>query len=496
MSSLKQKTFSGVKWQVINKVAQKVISILTFGVLARILTPSIFGLFALGFVAIDGFHVFKTFGLDTALIRRKGDIDEAADTAYVVVQAMGVVLFGICFVIAPFAAQFFHNPNLVMVIRVLALIFVLNTFSKIPSTLLTKQMRFDVLSVIDLIGSIINSACAIAFALISPTVWCLVWAYLIKQTVITVLSWYFSGFRFKWRFNFKIAKELFNFGKFMLGLSILWYIGGNIDNIVVGRILGAALLGYYALASNIGDFINTHFIYVLESVMFPAYSSIQHDREEVTRVYLKTTKFVSFVSMPFSIALVFLSKEIVAAFYGVKWLSIVPLIQILGSVQFVAPILICSGSVFLASGKPQYNYRITLCSLLAKIPCLIFFTHWWGLLGAVCVDVVTLFVTAPINVMLVRKLTTFRFRNFLVQFLPSLCCSLIMLVAIQAVKVILYYHPLSDFAHNSLTLLTLCLAGVVSYVSAIFFIDRDSLKEGVKLILKLEKPKVPASVGA
>src|SRR3989338_1298272 len=107
MVSLKQKTFSGIKWQVINKIAQKVISVGTFAVLARILGPSIFGLFALAFVAIDGFQIIKSFGLDSALINRKDNIDEAADTAYVLIQAQGIILFTVCFLVAPLAALFF-----------------------------------------------------------------------------------------------------------------------------------------------------------------------------------------------------------------------------------------------------------------------------------------------------------------------------------------------------------------------------------------------------
>ena len=168
--SLKQKTFSGVKWQVINKVLQKAISVGTFAILARILEPSVFGLFALAFVAIDGFHILKSFGLDSALVQRKDNIEEAADTAYVIVQAQGIILFAICFLIAPLAAHFFHNPQVESVIRALGVIFIFNSFSKIPTTLLVKNMRFNITSAIELVGSVVNSVCAVSFALISPTV--------------------------------------------------------------------------------------------------------------------------------------------------------------------------------------------------------------------------------------------------------------------------------------------------------------------------------------
>ncbi len=484
MASLKQRTVSGVKWQVLNKVTQKVISVASFAVLARILEPSVFGLFALGFVAIDGFHILKSFGFDSALIQRKEDIKEAADTAYVIVQAQGILLFGVCFLIAPIATQFFKNPQIESVIRALGVIFIFSSFSKIPTTLLAKTMRFNLISIIDLAGSIINSLCAIGFAIISPTVWSLVWAYVIKQITVSIMSYFASGYRFGFHFNAKIAKELFGYGKFVVGLSVLSYVWGNLDNIVVGKILGVTLLGYYALSANIGNFINTHFMQALSGVMFPAYSSIQHDRAEVTRVYLKTTKFVSLISVPFSVALIFLAKELVLAMYGARWLEIVPLIRILGTMQLVVPILICSGSVFLGCGKPQFNYRIILWGLIIKIPCLIFFTSKWGLMGTVSTDVVTLLITSPIYIFFVRKIVSFKFLDFLKQFLPSIYCSLVMALVIQVVRMILSDYPLPIiFGRNTLGLLMLILSGFAAYFIAIFFIDRPSLREAVKLLL-------------
>ena len=135
------------------------------------------------------------------------------------------------------------------------------------------------------------------------------------------------------------------FGKFMLGLSLLGFIGTNLNNAVIGRMLGVVSLGYFALAANIGNFINTHFTHLISRVMFPAYSSIQGDREALKRAFLKTCKFISIVSLPFAILLITLSKEFVMTLYGEKWLSIIPLIRIFGFIQLSVPIVACSGSV-------------------------------------------------------------------------------------------------------------------------------------------------------
>ncbi len=487
MTSLKQKTFSGVTWQMAGKILQKVISVATFAILARILQPSTFGLFALAFTAIDGFHIFKSFGFDTALIQRREDLEGANNTAFFVVQVSGILLCAVCYLAAPFVAHFFHNQDLLSIIRALGIIFIFNGFSRIPSTLLAKEMRFNVLSVIDLIGGIVNCIAAVGFALISPTIWSLVGAYILKQLTIAVLTRQFSGFRIKWRFNFQIAKELLHFGKFMVGLGLLNYVVVNLNNIIAGKILGVVALGYYALAANIGNFINSHFTALLENVMFPAYASIQSDLSDVKRAFFKTTKFVSILSLPFGIALILLAKEFVTTLYGVKWLSIVPLIQIFGAMQLLIPILICSGSLFLGCGKPRYNFDLTFYPLLLKLPLLILFAKHWGILGIALSEVVILIIFTPVNIILVRKIIDFGYGEFLAQFLPSIYGSVFMAAALLALKGFIPSLPFpSAVFHHILPLLIYSLAGLAAYLAAFFLMDRPAVREIVRM-LKLER---------
>ncbi len=224
MVSLKQRTVSGFKWQLANKVLQKVISVITFAILARILEPSTFGLFALAFIAIDGFQVLKSFGLDSALVQRKEGVEEAAHTAFFIIQTSGIIMFFISFLIAPLAARFFHNAAVESVIRALGFVFIFNCFARVPSALLMKQMRFKLISIIDLISSIMNCVFAVLLSFFTRSVWSLVGAYLIKQITLAVLTRFYSGYKLKWHFNPRIAKELFGYGKFMVGLGVLWYI--------------------------------------------------------------------------------------------------------------------------------------------------------------------------------------------------------------------------------------------------------------------------------
>lgn len=493
--TLKEKTLSGIKWQVFNKIAQKVISVATFAVLARVLEPTVFGLFAAAFIAIDALQFFKSFGLDSALIHRKNEtVEEAirsANTAFYIIQSWGVLLFLVAVLAAPLAGHFFKDPKLIPIIQALGIIFIFTCFSKVPTTLLQKNLKFKEIMAMDFAGSIVNSAFAIVLAIITRNVWGLVFAYILKQITITALSWYFSGFKLKWTFDRKIAKELFGYGKFMIGLNLLWFFGHHMNDLVVGRMLGVTVLGYLVLAENIGNFINTHFTALIANVMFPAYSSIQHDKSAVKRAYLKTIKFVTLVSAPFSVFLICLADEFVHILYGEKWLAIVPLIQMFGITQLMIPITWCSGPIFLGCGKPKYTFYMALAGIIVRFPVLVYFTSLWGMQGAVLSMVLIVALFTPINIHYVKKLVSFKYSEFFKALWVSYISAFALYFVITLLRMLVdstlnidqfAWHYVAEFFLFGLT-------GALLYAAVVFVMDRDALMEIKGLIIR--KTSVP-----
>ena len=489
MMSLKRKTISGFKWLSMNHILQKVISVCTFAVLARILEPSTFGLFAMAFIAVDGLSLFKTFGLDGGIIQKKEVSQAANDTAFVLIFSMSATLSVLCFLIAPWVGRFFNHSELVSIVRALGVVFILGGFGRVPSAVLTRQLRFRLISVIDLSGSTANSIFAVIFAFLWPNIWSLVGAYFVKHTLVAVLSWYFSGYRFKWHFDFKHARELFSFGKFLIALSVVAYIGSNVSNLVIGKIMGAASVGFYTLAVNIGNVVNNNFTHIISRVMFPAYSQIQDDLESVTRAYLKTIKFILMISLPFSIALICLSEEFVLTLYGIKWISIVPLIRILGVIQMLAPIVHASGSLYRGCGRPDYDFNLNLVFLAINIPIMVLFTMWWGLTGTVVASLVTILVDAPVSIFLVNRLTGLKLSDFLKQLGPAAFCSAIMFLSISSVKIVLktYMSSNSIGLFPWFVLIVLSAVGALTYAVAFYFVDRKTTIEVKSMILNLER---------
>ncbi|MBU3758784.1 MAG: lipopolysaccharide biosynthesis protein [Candidatus Omnitrophica bacterium] len=494
--SLKKKTVSGFKWQIVLQVAAKGLSVVTFAFLARILDPSVFGLFALAFVAIDGLSLFKSFGIDAGLIQRKEDSEEVRSTAFWLVMVSGFLMGIFCLAAAPLAAAFFKNPEAQSVIQALALVFVINGFGKVPSALLTRQMRFRTISLIQLAGGCVNSAAAVGFALISPSIWSLVWAYLIKTAVMDVLSWKCSGFRLKFIFSKSVARDFWSYGSVLMAGGIARFLTENLNAIAVGRMLDTTKVGYLALANNVASFINTHFTYLILRVLFPAYASVQDDPSELKRIYLKVLKYICYFTVPFCAALALLAHDLVLTLYGEKWLLIVPVMQAACAVQLLASISCGAGPVFMACGRPKYALHVTLAGLALRIPLLIVMTRAGGLMGAVCSDLAVNLILLPMNAALVKKSVPFRWSEFVTAILPAASAS-----ACMAVGLVLggwfAGSTASGRLENSplLRLLFGAAVGGSAYAASLWCFHRQDFFEIIRLIFRSEGKTLSGKAG-
>lgn len=482
MQNLKQKTVSGFKWLIVNQIGQRLIRIVSFAILARILNPSIFGLFAMAFIAIDGFSIIKNMGIDAALIQRPEgeDFEKTKHTAFWLIQIVGVCIFLACLFSAPVAGRMLHNDEVVTLIQILGLVFIISNLGKIPMVMLSRKMRFKVISMIEMIAAMINSVTAVILALIWPNVWSLVIAYLLKQIVTAVWAWYHEPYRVRAIFDWRIASELFHFGKFLFGSACISYALLNVDNIVVGRFLGAAALGYYVLARNIAAFADLNVIRHISRVFFPAVASIQDDPEAVKASFLKIVRFISMISIPIACVLLIMPAELVRVLYGEKWLSIVPLIQVIAITQLIAPLLGCAWPLFNGCGRPEYGFRTSTLRLILKVPILLYMTIKFGLMGVVYSNLVLFIIIFPIVYHLCRKITSFSHLEFIKQIMPAATSALAMAVVLVLVKELVALRPMVGF-HHAIVLALLGFFALAGYTATFWVIDRKAVKEAVKL---------------
>jgi O-antigen/teichoic acid export membrane protein len=381
MVSLKHKTISGIKWTLVTSIVQRVISFGTTIVLARILSPADFGLFALAFVMIDGFGVFKSLGFDSALVRRKDDIEKACNTAFFLIPAMGMTLFVILFFFAPIGAKFLNNSQVTPIIRTLALIFVITTFGKVPQTILYRDMKFKYKSIAEVSGLIVYSSTALVLALNGFGVWSLVVAYVLRNLIQISIEWHFSGWKPKFEFDKAIAWDMFHFGKFISLGAIIGFLSSNLDNILIGKLLGVTMLGYYAIAMNMATFLSQYFLNKIGFIMYPAYSKIQDDLEDAKRVMLKALRYISMLIFPFSFFLCVFAYDILRLVVGEKWIPATNVLKVLAFVGIFRAFGTVIWPLLLAKGKSKADYQISLAQFLIFLVLIIPLAIKFKLLG-------------------------------------------------------------------------------------------------------------------
>lgn len=475
MGSLTNKTASGVKWQAINVIVQKGMSIVTFAILARLLTPNAFGLFAMAFVVLDGFGLFESMGLDAGLIRTKDVKEEECHTAFVMSLMAGCALCVITLIAAPFMATFFDMPRLANVLRALAFMFILSSVSKVPKALLHRGLDFKSSVFSRIGGNIINAVVVVVVAYFTRNVWALVIAHFFKQMFMTVLLFYFSGYRPKFVWNKEAADQLFNFGKFIVAVAVISYIGANINRMYVGRVLGAAALGYYAVANNLGNFLNANFMNQIYTVTFPAFASIQDDHERLKRGFLKGLRYISLIAIPFGLTLIFMAENIVLVLFGDKWLPVIPLIRLFGIMQILAPLMGTFGGIYMAKGQSNYLFMLTLATISIKFPLYFLLSPKFGLEGVVMAEILAFLIMVPVRVYLIKRLIGVK----LTEFLGSTSINLLSGVIMALAYLLMQSSPLGMIMvfGNSLPLIQLCVWGGIgcfAYLLSVFIFDRST----------------------
>ncbi|MBP7055541.1 MAG: lipopolysaccharide biosynthesis protein [Candidatus Omnitrophica bacterium] len=365
--ALKQETISGIKWQVGMSLAQKAISFLGTIILARHLGPSVFGLFAFAMVIEGSFELFKSMGIDSALIRRQGDFKKAANTAFLIIPLLGVALFLAMFFSAPSIGNMLGNKDIVPILRALGIIFVFSCFARVPSAILEKRMEFKRISIAEFYSSILFTGFAIIFAFLSFEVWSLVFAYIIKTFFYMVMVFMFARWRFTFDFDIKLAKEMIVFGKFIFLATLVAFLKSNLDNLLVGKLLGVTMLGYYAVAFNVANLCYDYIGSKIGRVIYPAYSKLSRDFDNMRNAFLKTFKYTAIFVIPIGLGTFFLAKDFLLLAYGEKWVDAYKVLQILAWAGIFNTLPVPLRAIFFTMNKPN------LAFFMSAIQVVIFF---------------------------------------------------------------------------------------------------------------------------
>ncbi len=482
MTELKKQTVSGIKWLVGSSFLQKAIQTSAAIVLARILGPAEFGLFALAFVAIDALGLFKSMGFDSALIQRKDDIEKAANTAFFIIPVLGIALYLILAISAPFIGRFLNNQNVISVVRALGIVFVIGCFGKVPQILMEKNMQFKKVSIIEIGTAIVFSASAIIFALLKFGVWSLVIAYILKTIYQNTLIFIYAKWRPRFEFDRKIALEMFHFGKFLFLGGIVWFLKMNLDNLLVGKILGVTALGLYAIAFNIANFSADYFGGKIQRVIFPAYSVMQSDLGDLKRASLSVLKHISLIAIPFGITIFLLGGELLRFVYGEKWIGATSVLKILAWAGIFNTLPTGFGAIFLACGKPKIGFYITTLQVAIFFIFITPMVRLFSINGVGMVVAVSGFVGFIVTLGWVKKLLSISLSDIYQSLKPALISSLAMALGVLFLKNMFLQNNIVAIVPYNFILLFFFAISI--YAFSLFRVEKTLLIEIREMLFK------------
>ncbi|HEY81277.1 MAG TPA: lipopolysaccharide biosynthesis protein [Caldilineae bacterium] len=406
MSFRKQVT-SSAAWVGLSTAIIKVLSFITITlVLAQVLNPSDFGLVGMAWLAINAFDFLRELGVTAALVYRQGeDEDVAADVAYIALAVTSVIIYILVFTTAPYIERFFSDSQgLTQILRVLALTMLINAVGQVPYTLMAKNLDFRNKAVPEIMAGVSNSIVAITLALTGFGVWALVGGYITDSILRNSLVWLFTTWRPRWRFQRTIWREMFDYGKHVVSSRVLIFGITNIDDAMIGRVLGSSALGFYTLAYRLSNLPATHMTKLVSNVMFPAFSKIQKDRERIRRIFFQTIHAIGLLAAPISIATIVLGPTFVHEYYLGRWDEAIVAMQWLTVYGFARAIAANMGPIMRAMGKPQWLSTLALWRFTTMVLFLYPAILWKGIVGVSILSAVVAVVDFGIAAWITNRL--------------------------------------------------------------------------------------------
>ncbi len=298
-------------------------------VVIRKLAPDDYGLMSMAMVLIGFFTMIGDFGLYGAIVQRREVTRRQLEQVLGFVLLVNLGFFSLVYAGAPLAADFYAEPRLIEMLRVLSSVFLLVPLYIIPHSLLLKEMNFKKTSLIDLAGSISAASTSLVLAFQGFGVWALVYGTLVMFLVRTAGFLLVGASIFRPSFRFREIKEMLSFSSFFTGTMILKYFLLKTDLVIGGKFLGASALGLYAVANQLAFTPLEKISSIILQVAFPAFSKLQHDMGAFSSHFLKALRILNVITIPCFAGIAILAPYIVHFLLGPKWEQVILPAQIL-----------------------------------------------------------------------------------------------------------------------------------------------------------------------
>ncbi|EON77503.1 putative lipopolysaccharide biosynthesis protein [Lunatimonas lonarensis] len=386
MSTETRQIISGVKWTSIQFALN---TLFKFGVkllLAKLLLPDDFGLVGMTSIFIAIAEAASELGMGAALIQKSSD-EEAVplySTAYWSGLVWGLGLYLImALIVGPFAASFYEEPSLKVLLPVLSIGVLIKPLNLIHTVILTRKMDFKKLALINNLSALIAGVLGLSLAFLGFGIWSLVINNVLAILLSVPMLFYITKWKPLFEWNASYFREIFGFGAFSTGTVIFGTITYNVDNLLIGKFLGAKMLGSYTVAFALTEQLRMTISSILNKVMFPVFGKNQKNTELLGKYFLNILNINAIFIYPIMGFLFLFSEVLILGFFGEEWVDAIVPLKLLSVAVMVHLIVNSFAAIIRGIGKPELEMKIIVSlTLFILIPGLYFGISFFGLIGA------------------------------------------------------------------------------------------------------------------
>ena len=426
---------AGLKWTVGETWGQQALHLVVFVFLARLLSEADFGLVALAAVFVSFAQLVVDQGLGDALIQRREITRRQVDTAFWVALGTGAVLTGLGLLLGPAIGGLLGEPALGPVLQVLSLTFLLSAFSSIQIALLRRQLAFRSLAMRAIVATIGGGIAGISLALAGFGVWALVAQQVAAAVLSVLLLWRISPWRPGRSFSWPDFRDLFRFGINVVGSDFLSFLSRNLDNLLIGAVLGTVPLGLYAVGYRILAVSQTLLLNVARRITFPAFARLQHDPARLVRAYFRVTRTGAAVILPGYVGLALVAPELTVVLFGERWAEAGLVASTLFLIGPVLSVQAFSNSLLNAAGHPEVVLRFRLLTTVLNVIGFAI-AVWFGIIAVAAAFVMRGYLLLPLNLRWMRAYAGVPMGPYLRQLVPAATVTVAMASAVLVIKVL------------------------------------------------------------
>jgi PST family polysaccharide transporter len=472
-SEVAKKTMHGIGWNYLAFGFAKALNILTISILAHLLAPKHFGLVALATLTTDYLSVLSDLGLDSALVQRRQNVERSANIAFSLDVTAGVILTVVTYFIAPYAAVLFHEPEATSVIRWVGLTFILTAAGSANNALLQRELNFRKRIIPNLASTVVKAVISIGMAVAGFGVWSLVAGQLLGTATSSALLWIMTPWRPKLDWDTPIGKQLLRFGFPIMSNNALSVWEQNFDYFIIGILYNSSQLGVYTLAYRLPQTLVLSMLWLITSVLFPAFSSLQDQKAHLKKSFLSSLRYVQLFVTPLCLGMFVAADPLIRVLFGEQWVAAIPILRALSLYAWVISMGYHVGDVYKAIGRPDILIKMSIPLFIVRLALLWIGAHY-SLLGVGIAHLIAASIELVVRYFVAAYLLQITLFDVIKELTALVCGAVLFIFALPAIYITSNSPAITQ-------LIVVVIAGAVGYLGAIWMIERNSIFNALRV---------------